>query len=69
MQGTPCDLITGEERSYADPAGNPSSHVSCTVEMTSINTPCKLTPSIIYNNNYLFTLLEMIITKLSNTIQ
>lgn len=33
--------MTGEERNYADPKGNPSSHVSCTVEMTSINTPCK----------------------------
>ncbi|XP_045475671.1 ATP-dependent RNA helicase SUV3 homolog, mitochondrial isoform X1 [Harmonia axyridis] len=38
-RGTPCDLITGEERSYADPSGAPSSHVSCTVEMTSVNTP------------------------------
>ncbi|KAK9877040.1 hypothetical protein WA026_016067 [Henosepilachna vigintioctopunctata] len=37
--GTPCDLITGEERNYADPSGAPSSHVSCTVEMTSVNTP------------------------------
>ncbi|XP_067000401.2 ATP-dependent RNA helicase SUV3 homolog, mitochondrial [Anabrus simplex] len=38
-RGTPCDLVTGEERRFADPDGNPSSHVSCTVEMTSINTP------------------------------
>ncbi|XP_017774376.1 PREDICTED: ATP-dependent RNA helicase SUV3 homolog, mitochondrial [Nicrophorus vespilloides] len=37
-RGTPCDLITGEERNYADPLGNASSHVSCTVEMTSVNT-------------------------------
>nr|CAH7749505.1 unnamed protein product [Callosobruchus chinensis] len=38
-RGTPCDLVTGEERSFADPVGVPSSHVSCTVEMTSINNP------------------------------
>jgi hypothetical protein len=41
LKGTPCDLVTGEERNYADPKGNASSHVACTVEMTSINTPCK----------------------------
>lgn len=40
-KGTPCDLVTGEERKYANPDGTPSTHVSCTVEMTSINTPCK----------------------------
>ncbi|CAH1783944.1 unnamed protein product [Owenia fusiformis] len=38
-QGTPCDLVTGEERRYADPDGEPSSHVACTVEMTSVTTP------------------------------
>lgn len=37
--GTPCDLVTGEERKYADPSGNISSHVSCTVEMASVNVP------------------------------
>ncbi|KAB0794526.1 hypothetical protein PPYR_11365 [Photinus pyralis] len=37
--GTPCDLVTGEERSYADPSKNPSAHVACTVEMTSLSTP------------------------------
>ncbi|KAL3268936.1 hypothetical protein HHI36_008023 [Cryptolaemus montrouzieri] len=37
--GTPCDLVTGEERNIVDPSGSPSSHVSCTVEMTSVNTP------------------------------
>ncbi|KAF2902033.1 hypothetical protein ILUMI_04132 [Ignelater luminosus] len=39
QNGTPCDLVTGEERSFADPNKNPSSHVACTVEMTSITTP------------------------------
>ncbi|XP_066149573.1 ATP-dependent RNA helicase SUV3 homolog, mitochondrial [Euwallacea fornicatus] len=38
-RGTPCDLVTGEERKFADPAKNASAHVSCTVEMTSVNTP------------------------------
>ncbi|XP_053694212.1 ATP-dependent RNA helicase SUV3 homolog, mitochondrial [Sabethes cyaneus] len=39
QRGTPCDLVTGEERKLADPNGNSSKHVACTVEMTSINTP------------------------------
>ncbi|CAH1404433.1 unnamed protein product [Nezara viridula] len=38
-RGTPCDLVTGEERKYALGEDNPASHISCTVEMTSINTP------------------------------
>ncbi|KAG5884851.1 hypothetical protein JTB14_036087 [Gonioctena quinquepunctata] len=38
-RGTPCDLVTGEERNFADPSGNASSHVSCTVEMTSVTNP------------------------------
>ncbi|GLV44426.1 Suv3 helicase [Carabus blaptoides fortunei] len=38
-RGTPCDLVTGEERKFASPNGSPSNHISCTVEMTSINTP------------------------------
>lgn len=42
-QGTPCDLVTGEERRYGNLNGSPSSHVACTVEMTSLSTPCKHT--------------------------
>lgn len=38
-RGTPCDLITGEERKYANGEDNPANHVSCTVEMTSVNVP------------------------------
>ncbi|XP_070539645.1 ATP-dependent RNA helicase SUPV3L1, mitochondrial-like [Ptychodera flava] len=38
-RGIACDLITGEERKYAHPEGIPSSHVACTVEMTSTTTP------------------------------
>lgn len=40
-QGTPCDLVTGEERKYAKEDGTPSSHVACTVEMTSIANNCE----------------------------
>ncbi|XP_050292923.1 ATP-dependent RNA helicase SUV3 homolog, mitochondrial [Anthonomus grandis grandis] len=39
LRGTPCDLVTGEERKYADPSGNASAHIACTVEMTSVSTP------------------------------
>ena len=35
-RGTACDLVTGEERKTADPEGETSSHVSCTVEMTNV---------------------------------
>ena len=35
----PCDLITGEERNFANENKSPSSHVACTVEMVSVNTP------------------------------
>ncbi|XP_076101980.1 ATP-dependent RNA helicase SUV3 homolog, mitochondrial-like [Mytilus galloprovincialis] len=37
-KGTPCDLVTGEERRYSSEDGEPSNHVACTVEMTSVNT-------------------------------
>ncbi|RXG53495.1 ATP-dependent RNA helicase SUV3-like protein, mitochondrial [Armadillidium vulgare] len=35
-RGTSCDLVTGEERRYAVCEDFPASHVSCTVEMTSL---------------------------------
>ncbi|XP_071947645.1 ATP-dependent RNA helicase SUPV3L1, mitochondrial-like isoform X1 [Antedon mediterranea] len=38
-RGIKCDLITGEERRFADPQGHPSGHVACTVEMTSTTQP------------------------------
>ena len=41
FQGTACDLITGEERRLMGEDGGASDHVACTVEMTSVNTPCK----------------------------
>lgn len=40
FQGTPCDLVTGEERKFADEKNEASKHVSCTVEMANVNTPC-----------------------------
>lgn len=35
--GVACDLITGEERRFSDENQSPSAHVSCTVEMSSVN--------------------------------
>ncbi|KAI8737937.1 ATP-dependent RNA helicase SUPV3L1, mitochondrial [Biomphalaria glabrata] len=37
--GTPCDLVTGEERRYAHEDQTSSAHVACTVEMASLVTP------------------------------
>lgn len=38
-KGTPCDLVTGEERRCALPDGQPAPHVACTVEMATVHTP------------------------------
>lgn len=37
-RGTACDLVTGEERNYANSNQTPSAHVACTVEMVPVNT-------------------------------
>lgn len=37
--GVPCDLVTGEERTFVDPDGRASGHVACTIEMCSVTTP------------------------------
>ncbi|CAJ1048862.1 ATP-dependent RNA helicase SUPV3L1%2C mitochondrial [Xyrichtys novacula] len=37
--GVPCDLITGEERTYMDSDGRAANHVACTIEMSSVTTP------------------------------
>ncbi|XP_077421024.1 ATP-dependent RNA helicase SUPV3L1, mitochondrial isoform X2 [Vanacampus margaritifer] len=37
--GVPCDLVTGEERTFMDPDGRASAHVACTIEMCSVTTP------------------------------
>ncbi|XP_055852940.1 ATP-dependent RNA helicase SUV3 homolog, mitochondrial [Episyrphus balteatus] len=38
-RGTPCDLVTGEERKFGINENTPAAHVACTVEMTSVTTP------------------------------
>ncbi|XP_062927568.1 ATP-dependent RNA helicase SUPV3L1, mitochondrial [Mobula hypostoma] len=40
--GVPCDLVTGEERTFADPEGKQSSHVACTIEMCSVTMPYEI---------------------------
>ncbi|XP_046413678.1 ATP-dependent RNA helicase SUV3 homolog, mitochondrial isoform X1 [Neodiprion fabricii] len=40
--GTPCDLITGEEKNFVKGADNPSNHISCTVEMANTNAACEV---------------------------
>lgn len=42
-RSTPCDLVTGEDRKWATADGEPSSHVSCTVEMTNISQTYEVT--------------------------
>ncbi|XP_054626674.1 ATP-dependent RNA helicase SUPV3L1, mitochondrial isoform X1 [Dunckerocampus dactyliophorus] len=37
--GVPCDLVTGEERTFVDKDGRASAHVACTIEMCSVTTP------------------------------
>ena len=37
--GTPCDLVTGEERKFAIDRDHPASHTACTVEMASTTNP------------------------------
>lgn len=37
--GVPCDLVTGEERTFVDQDGRAAGHVACTIEMCSVTTP------------------------------
>ncbi|XP_077570273.1 ATP-dependent RNA helicase SUPV3L1, mitochondrial [Stigmatopora nigra] len=37
--GVPCDLVTGEERTFVKEDGRVSEHVACTIEMCSVTTP------------------------------
>lgn len=39
----PCDLVTGEERVSIETNGKQATHVACTVEMSSVTTPCMYT--------------------------
>ncbi|KAL7307924.1 hypothetical protein TKK_0000017 [Trichogramma kaykai] len=41
-KGTPCDLVTGEERKLVNGEDNRSKHVACTVEMMDLNNPCEV---------------------------
>ncbi|VDP08521.1 unnamed protein product [Soboliphyme baturini] len=40
--GVPCDLVTGEERRYANKDNTPCGHVACTVEMLTTTEPYEL---------------------------
>ena len=42
LQGVKCDMITGEQRLYANSEFDPSDHVACTVEMYNLSKECKL---------------------------
>ncbi|XP_069549776.1 ATP-dependent RNA helicase SUPV3L1, mitochondrial [Brachyistius frenatus] len=37
--GVPCDLVTGEERTFVDLEGRAADHVACTIEMCNVTTP------------------------------
>ncbi|XP_061084870.1 ATP-dependent RNA helicase SUPV3L1, mitochondrial [Conger conger] len=37
--GVPCDLVTGEERTFVDPEGRPAGHLACTIEMCNVTMP------------------------------
>lgn len=39
--GTKCDLVTGEEIIYSGSDGDHTNHVSCTVEMCSLENTCQ----------------------------
>ena len=41
LQGTLCDLITGEDRRFASNENEPANHVACTVEMVNVNVSCR----------------------------
>lgn len=41
FQGTPCDLLTGEERKCIKGIDNPANHLSCSVEMVNLQNNCR----------------------------
>lgn len=45
-RGTPCDLVTGEDRQIVQANGESANHISCTVEMSPVNKECKVVFSI-----------------------
>ena len=58
-RGTPCDLLTGDEKQFAsgDP-GTPSGHLSCTVEMANVESYCEslLSSTILLHTVYILVL-------------
>ena len=40
-KGIQCDLVTGEEVIYSSAEGDQADHISCTVEMCSLENTCK----------------------------
>lgn len=55
QKGTPCDLVTGEERRTGQDDGTAANHISCTVEMTALNRRCKqIMHAIVYILNHHF---------------
>lgn len=41
IQGTPCDLVTGEEKRCGNPDGSAANHVAITIEMAPVDRRCK----------------------------
>lgn len=60
LQGTPCDLLTGEERKYAKGPEYPSNHLSCSVEMVDLQKNCRYNFVIFHNLQHLYTRIIMI---------
>lgn len=53
IQGVPCDLVTGEERTFVDVEGRAAEHVACTIEMCSVNTPCEFSCDLVKLKHFL----------------
>ncbi|KAG0717614.1 ATP-dependent RNA helicase SUV3, mitochondrial [Chionoecetes opilio] len=70
-RGTPCDLVTGEERRNGNTDGQAARHLACTVEMASVTTACMYVCVCIYarvcvcmcvlSQNFLFDLLHRVV--------
>lgn len=42
MQGTPCDLVTGEEKRFGNEDESTANHAAITIEMAPVDRKCKL---------------------------
>lgn len=47
IQGTPCDLVTGEEKRTGNTDGSAANHVAITIEMAPVDRKCELNASIV----------------------